>query len=97
MGSQSVPAGGTWHYQGPVWLMAGWGSYWHPAGEGQGAADTLRCIDRPKQATHQPQVPTVPKPWLMASCDLELPPHWLDQGQWAVLKFRRSHSQGCSL
>lgn len=20
MGSQSVPAGGTWHYQGPVWL-----------------------------------------------------------------------------
>lgn len=44
MGSQSVPAGGTWHYQGPVW---------HLAGEGQGAADTLRCT----RQTHTSNTP----------------------------------------
>ena len=87
MGSQSVPTGGTWHYQGPVW---------HP-GKARVLLTTLGAQDRPTQATHQPQVPTVPKPWLVASCDLEFPPHWLDQGQWAVLKFRWSHSHGCSL
>lgn len=75
MGSQCVPAGGTWHYQGPVWLSGIW------PGKARVLLTPLGAQDRPTQATHQPQVPTVPKPWLVASCDLELLPHWLNQGQ----------------